>query len=312
MTKKSLGAGKAPKPSRSPGGGGGGGRGGKSGPGARSGGGAGGGAKPKHSMDPVGRPKGGAGGQRSESTVKRLAMYKQRPVRDAKGKVLFEQYQSKAMPSTRIIPDRRWFGNTRVVGQAALEQFRTDMAATDGDAYTVVLKGKSLPLALLADPEKARRPARASILGTQSFADTFGTKAQRKRPATGVDTYEELLSKARRVTAACVCVWRVARGGRACACGAVGGGRARAREARGAHGARYSLRRERGCCAGRRLALMRRVRRARRCCAPACARAARHARAPRCRRRHPPAPRAPPTSRTTRADNTCITPPPHP
>jgi hypothetical protein len=258
MTKKTLGAGKAPKPSRSPGGGGGGG--GKGGPASRSRASVGGsgGATPKHSMDPVGRPKGGAGGQRSEATVRRLAMYKQRPVRDAKGKVLFEQYQSKAMPSTRIVPDRRWFGNTRVVGQAALEQFRSDIAATDGDAYTVVLKGKSLPLALLADPEKARRPARAHILGTASFADTFGAKAQRKRPATGVDSYEELLSKARRVFV-CVCV--------ECDVARVGGrervwwegGRARARALRAGRArvkARGGVRRASGGCCGRRLALM--------------------------------------------------------
>jgi hypothetical protein len=202
------------------------------------------------------------------------------------------------MPSTRIIPDRRWFGNTRVVGQAALEQFRTDMAATDGDAYTVVLKGKSLPLALLADPEKARRPARASILGTQSFADTFGTKAQRKRPATGVDTYEELLSKARRVAAAClrvvggrVRVWLWEERGRARARRTARAGRAAASGASG------------DVACGRRLALMRRERRARRCCAPAPRRAtrARHAAAhlpllPRARR--------PPHALTTQ--HTCL------
>jgi nuclear GTP-binding protein len=194
MTKKAPGAGKAgAKGGRSPGGRGGGSRGGSA-----PGGAAGPRGTPKHSMDPVGRPKGGAGGQRSEATVRRLAMYKQRPVRDAKGKVLFEQYQSKAAPNTRIVPDRRWFGNTRVVGQAALEEFRNEMAATSGDAYTVVLKGKSLPLALLADPEKAARPARARILGAASFADTFGAKAQRKRPAPCAESYEELLSKVRR------------------------------------------------------------------------------------------------------------------
>ena len=159
--------------------------------------GGGGGGTPKHSMDPVGRPKGGAGGQRSEATVRRLAMYKQRPVRDAKGKVLFEQYQSKVAPNTRIVPDRRWFGNTRVVGQAALEGFRQEMAAASTDAYAVVLKAKTLPLALLADPEKAKRPARADLLGVAPFSDTFGAKAQRKRPALKVDSYEELLLKVR-------------------------------------------------------------------------------------------------------------------
>jgi len=153
--------------------------------------------KPTHSMDASHRPKGGSTSQRSEATVRRLAMYKQRPVRDAKGKVLFEQYQSKALPSTRIVPDRRWFGNTRVVGQAALEAFRTEMAATAGDSYAVVLKGKSLPLALLEDPEAAAKQPRASLLGAQPFEATFGKKAQRKRPAPGADSYEALMAQAR-------------------------------------------------------------------------------------------------------------------
>lgn len=48
--------------------------------------------------------------------VRRLHMYKQRPVRDKKGKVLYEAFQSKTAPNTRIVPDRRWFGNTRVIG----------------------------------------------------------------------------------------------------------------------------------------------------------------------------------------------------
>jgi hypothetical protein len=191
MGKKAMGGGGAGKGKGAKGGA----RGGKAARSPGSGVGGGSGQKPKHSMDPVGRPKGGAGGQRSEATVRRLAMYKQRPVRDAKGKVLFEQYQSKVAPNTRIIPDRRWFGNTRVVGQAALEGFRQEMAAASTDAYAVVLKAKTLPLALLADPEKAKRPARADLLGVAPFADTFGAKAQRKRPAVKAETYEEMLLK---------------------------------------------------------------------------------------------------------------------
>ena len=138
-------------------------------------------------------------------------MYKQRPVRDAKGKVLFEQFQSKEAPNTRIIPDRRWFGNTRVVGQTELEAFRTEMAAKSGDAYTVVLKQKTLPLALLSEGDTRgvavaaasgalsapAHGARAHVLSAQPFAATFGVKAQRKRPALAVDTLEELLSRVR-------------------------------------------------------------------------------------------------------------------
>jgi hypothetical protein len=81
-------------------------------------------------------------------------MYRTRAVRDKKGRVLHEAYQSKELPSTRIQPDRRWFGNTRVVGARQLEAFREEMASKVGDGYTVLLRQKKLPLQLLDDPER--------------------------------------------------------------------------------------------------------------------------------------------------------------
>ena len=123
-------------------------------------------------------------------------MYKQRPIRDKKGKVLFEAYQSSKAPNTRIVPDRRWFGNTRVVGQKQLEQFREEMTTKVNDNYTVLLKQKTLPMALIQDAE-AGKARRVQILGTQTFDDTFGKKAQRKRPKLAVDSYEDLLKEAR-------------------------------------------------------------------------------------------------------------------
>ena len=72
--------------------------------------------KPGHSLDETRRDGGGKGakkadaGMRSSATVRRLHMYKTRPVRDAGGKVLHNDLQSKVLPSTRIQPDRRWFG----------------------------------------------------------------------------------------------------------------------------------------------------------------------------------------------------------
>ena len=108
-----------------------------------------------HSMSTVGRGK-GSQSQRSAATVRRLMMYKQKPTRDKKGKVLKQDLQSKELPSTRIVPDRRWFGNTRVIGQKALDEFREDMANKSKDGYTVLIKQKKLPLSLLADPEKGR------------------------------------------------------------------------------------------------------------------------------------------------------------
>ena len=40
-----------------------------------------------------------------------------------------QDLQSKDLPNTRIQPDRRWFGNTRVIGQKQLDQFREEMSA---------------------------------------------------------------------------------------------------------------------------------------------------------------------------------------
>merc|ERR1712100_574885 len=105
----------------------------------KSHGGASGGAKkPTHSMSQEGRGK-GSQSMRSAATVRRLLMYKQKPVRDKKGKLIKQDLQSKELPSTRIVPDRRWFGNTRVIGQKQLEEFREDMAQKSKDGYTVLI-----------------------------------------------------------------------------------------------------------------------------------------------------------------------------
>ena len=97
-------------------------------------------------------------------------MYKQKRVRDKKGKLIKQDLQSKELPSTRIVPDRRWFGNTRVIGQKQLEEFREDMATKSKDGYTVIIKQKKLPLSLLADPEKGRA-RRVNLLGTSLLRD---------------------------------------------------------------------------------------------------------------------------------------------
>lgn len=65
--------------------------------------------KPKHSLD-ANRTDGKNTDRRSAATVRRLQMYKTRPKRDRKGKVLSNEFQSKELPNTRIQPDRRWFG----------------------------------------------------------------------------------------------------------------------------------------------------------------------------------------------------------
>lgn len=70
--------------------------------------------KPKHSLD-ANRKNGKTSNVRSASTVRRLKMYNTRPTRDSKGKILKNEFQSKELPSTRIQPDRRWFGRSNYI-----------------------------------------------------------------------------------------------------------------------------------------------------------------------------------------------------
>ncbi|KAF3442523.1 hypothetical protein FNV43_RR16439 [Rhamnella rubrinervis] len=147
--------------------------------------------KPKHSLDA--NRKDGKNDSRSAATVRRLKMYNTRPKRDRKGKILQHEFQSKELPSTRIQPDRRWFGNTRVVNQKELEFFREELQNRMSSNYNVILKGKNLPLSLLNDHQKQ---ARVHLLDTQPFEDAFGPKTKRKRPRLLAADYESLVKRA--------------------------------------------------------------------------------------------------------------------
>ena len=151
--------------------------------------------KPKHSMSVTNRTNNMNPHERSAATVRRLAMYKQKAVRDKKGKILKQDLQSKVLPSTRIVPDRRWFGNTRVIGQKQLEEFREEMATKSRDGYTVLIKQKKLPLSLLKDEERGRA-RRVNLLSQSTFAETFGANKRRKRPKLAMDNLEAMLSTA--------------------------------------------------------------------------------------------------------------------
>ncbi|XP_050217149.1 nuclear/nucleolar GTPase 2 [Mercurialis annua] len=151
--------------------------------------------KPKHSLD-TNRSNGAASSStnaRSAATVRRLKMYKKKPIRDSKGKILKHELQSKELPDTRIVPDRRWFGNTRVVKQKELEFFRDELQNRMSSSYNVILKERKLPLSLLSDHQKQ---ARVHLLDTEPFGDAFGPTRKRKRPKLLAANYESLLKKA--------------------------------------------------------------------------------------------------------------------
>lgn len=136
--------------------------------------------------------------------VKRLTMYNSKARRDKNGKIISQEYQSKELPTTRIQPDRRWFGNTRVVGQKQLDSFREEMSSKINDPYSVLLKEKKLPLSLVEDPEKSKRKrgkaARAQLVTVEPFSATFGQKKTRKRPKLAIDSYSDLVQHAEKKT----------------------------------------------------------------------------------------------------------------
>ena len=152
--------------------------------------------EPKHAQD-ANRPnktKPGAHSIRSAATVRRLNMYNDRAKRDKKGKFVSQSFQSSELPNTRIQPDRRWFGNTRVIGQQQLQKFREELGAKLKNPFNVLLKQRKLPMSLLNEGESSKK-AKVDLLKVQGFEDTFGPKAQRKRPRMLASDYEGLAKK---------------------------------------------------------------------------------------------------------------------
>ena len=137
---------------------------------------------------------------RSAKRVKTLNMFKEgKAVRNSKGDIIKDaSFQGREKPNARVEPHRKWFTNTRVIGQDALANFRGAVEAQSKDPYSYLLKQNKLPMSLIHDgKDKERKDGlvqhKAKIrIETEAFGDTFGPKAQRKRPRLAVGTLEDL------------------------------------------------------------------------------------------------------------------------
>ncbi|XP_032414837.1 nucleolar GTP-binding protein 2-like [Xiphophorus hellerii] len=142
----------------------------------------------------------GAGGNnmRDRATIKRLNMYRQKQRCNNRGKVIKPlQYQSTVAPGTvaRVEPNIKWFTNTRVIKQSALQKFQEEMGSVQKDPYRVVMRQSKLPMSLLHDKAKPHN-SKVHILDTEGFETTFGPKAQRKRPNLLVGDVKDLVERA--------------------------------------------------------------------------------------------------------------------
>lgn len=148
-----------------------------------------------HSMNPERKTEGlkGVSVVRSKSTIKRLQMYRNfKPKRNKIGQIISPApFQGKLSSGTvaRVEPNQKWFGNSRVITQNALQKFQEELGVAVKNPYQVVMKPTKLPITLLN--EKAKH-ARVHLLDTESFESVFGPKKIRKRPNLKIRSLDQL------------------------------------------------------------------------------------------------------------------------
>ena len=155
--------------------------------------------KSGHSMNPD-RPAQslkGVAAPRTKATIKRLQMYRNfKAKRNRDGKIIvaapFQGWVASGTVS-RVEPSPKWFSNSRVISQSALQKFQDEMGKVMKDPYQVVMKPTNLPITLLNESAKY---ARVHLLETESFDKTFGPKKQRKRPNIKVKDLADMSMKA--------------------------------------------------------------------------------------------------------------------
>ncbi|XP_065205137.1 nucleolar GTP-binding protein 2 [Planococcus citri] len=149
-----------------------------------------------HSMNPNRKVEDlkGVSNPRSKATIRRLQMYKNfKPKRDRHGKIIkaapFQSWHASGTVA-RVEPNRKWFNNTRVISQDALQKFQTELGKVMKNPYDIVMKPTKLPITLLNEKNKRDR---VHILDTESFETTFGSKKTRKRPNLMVKDEQQLM-----------------------------------------------------------------------------------------------------------------------
>lgn len=93
----------------------------------------------------------------------------------------------------------RRFTNSRVISQESLASFRDAVAQQTADPNSYLLKTNKLPMSLIHDDTERKNGIKQHkakmVVQTASFGDTFGPKAQRKRPKLGSSTFGELVGE---------------------------------------------------------------------------------------------------------------------
>lgn len=94
----------------------------------------------------------------------------------------------------RVPPDRKWFGNVRTISAKDLEKTRVEMLQAEKNPYKMLLKARKLPESLLKKPDHEEATFR--LLDVEKYEQTFGPKAQRKRPKLNDSSLDTFVSQA--------------------------------------------------------------------------------------------------------------------
>lgn len=130
--------------------------------------------------------EGSEGFYRTKDTIKRLQMYKDKPDLEAR--------RIRPDKPARIEPDRKWFGNVRVIDQKSLEKLRNVVENQTHDTYSLLLKKRKIPQSLITPLPITSKINKLS----ESFKTTFGPKSQRRKPnlkACSLEEYAESTNK---------------------------------------------------------------------------------------------------------------------
>ncbi|CAG8768469.1 13836_t:CDS:2, partial [Racocetra fulgida] len=127
------------------------------------------------------------GGLATSTVASNLKVKGENFYRDAKKEKLLNRHLIKA----RMLQSQEYSQIGDVIGQKQLEDFRESLGTKVNDPYQVLLRQNKLPMSLLIDPAKI---SRMHMVDTEPFSDTFGPKAQRKRPKLNVGSLEDLVN----------------------------------------------------------------------------------------------------------------------
>jgi nuclear GTP-binding protein len=85
-----------------------------------------------------------------------------------------------------------------VISQDALDSFRSAVEAQSSNPTTFLMKRNKLPMSLIETPGQIpglKQHAAKIAVGSQPFSETFGPKAQRKRPKLDFSSIEDLADR---------------------------------------------------------------------------------------------------------------------